>query len=146
MCLSLLKSAEYPDYTAEQGEQEFIYALFVHTEPWYESRLIKEAWDLNDPLIALPVSVRSPFPVFDFSECDAFLDVLKKSEDGEDVILRLHEKKGGKRLIKIGLPSVCTAWIVVDLLEEPMEASWHEGSMIEYCLHPFEVVTFRVRW
>ncbi|MDD3902837.1 MAG: glycosyl hydrolase-related protein [Sphaerochaeta sp.] len=146
MRLSLLKSAEYPDYTAEQGEQEFIYALFVHTEPWYESRLIKEAWDLNDPLIALPVSVRSPFPVFDFSECDAFLDVLKKSEDGEDVILRLHEKKGGKRLIKIGLPSVCTAWIVVDLLEEPMEASWHEGSMIEYCLHPFEVVTFRVRW
>jgi alpha-mannosidase len=145
MRLSLLKSAEYPDHTAEQGKHEFTYALFVHTEPWYESRLIEEAWDLNDPILVFSGSVKSTLPHFDFSQCNAFLDALKKSEDGQDIIVRLHENRGGTRNIRIGLPSICTSWMLVDLLEEPMEDTWHGDSVIEYNLHPYEVATFRIR-
>ncbi len=145
MRLSLVKSSEYPDHTAEQGAHEFTYALYVHTEPWHESRLMEEAWDLNDPMLVIPGSMQSHIPRFDFSQCKAALDSLKKSEDGEDVIIRLHENRGGKRQIKIGLPATCKAWMLVDLLEEPMEDAWHEDLLIEYCLHPFEVATFRVR-
>jgi alpha-mannosidase len=147
MRLSLLKSAEYPDTEADRGLQQFTYSLYVHSDPWYESELIPLAWDLNAPLITVPgkllygdlVKISS-----DASSSAAALDAVKKSEDGKDIIIRLHENHGGRSSLKIEFTVPVSGWAEANLMEEPMGA-FKKQQIIKRELKPFEIVTFRIK-
>lgn len=155
MRLSLLKSPEYPDPEADRGTHNFTYSLYTHTEPWYESELIPLAWDLNDPLTAIPgrcdladiVKIscgREPrISRSAFSACAA-LDAIKKSEDGKDLIIRLHETHGGRGMLKIEFGVPVSGWTEANLMEEPL-GKFKTGQVIKRKLSPFEIVTFRVK-
>jgi alpha-mannosidase len=153
--LSLLKSAEYPDPEADRGIHHFTYSLYAHTEPWHESELIPLAWDLNDPLVAfhgkslmhdlVKISAQregrssrsTAFPC-------AAVDAIKKSEDGKDLIIRIHEMHGGRGKVKIEFGVPVSAWAETDLMEEPQK-KFKAGRIIRRELNPFEIVTFRVK-
>ncbi|MCL2833033.1 MAG: alpha-mannosidase [Treponema sp.] len=144
MRLSLLKSAEKPDTEADRGLHEFTYSLYVHSEPWYDCDLIPLAWDLNDPIIAIPgkpVWTGEPIKI---NATGAALDAVKKSEDGTDVILRFHEMHGGRSQLKIEFEIPIAGWAEANLMEEPIE-TFQKQNMIIKELHPFEIVTFRVK-
>ncbi len=99
MRLSLLKGAEYPpDPQADVGRHEFTYALYAHEKAWNESELIKLAWDLNAPLQVLDGVIKTD-DILVISAEGIALDALKKSEEGDDLILRIHEMHGGGEVI-----------------------------------------------
>ncbi|MCL2478634.1 MAG: alpha-mannosidase, partial [Treponema sp.] len=143
MRLSLLKSAEKPDTEADRGLQEFTYSLYVHADPWYESDLIPLAWDLNDPLVAVPGVSMAGDPVR-ISSAGAALDAVKKSEDGQDVILRFHEMHGSRQQLRVEFNVPVSGWAETDLMEEPI-GEFKKQNLIKKELHPFEIVTFRVK-
>jgi len=151
--LSLLKSAEHPDPQADRGIHQFTYSLYSHTEPWHESDLIQLAWDLNDPLIAYPgknrlndlVSISSRGETRSSRQIAcAALDAIKKSEDGKDLIIRLHEMHGGRGKLKIEFAVPVSGWTETNLMEEPT-GKFKTGQIIRRALNPFEIVTFRVK-
>jgi alpha-mannosidase len=155
MRLSLLKSAEYPDTEADRGLHQFTYSLYSHTEPWHESDLIPLAWDLNDPLTALvgenllpelvTISSRAETRAPRSTVCAcAALDAVKKSEDGKDLIIRLHEMHGGRGRLKIEFAVPVSGWAETNLMEEA-RGKFKTGRIIKRKLHPFEIVTFRVK-
>jgi alpha-mannosidase len=129
--------------------------LYSHTEPWHESELIPLAWDLNDPLavspgkslthdlvrISSPGKGRSSRP--SAAPCAA-LDAIKKSEDGKDLIIRLHEMYGGRGKVKIEFGVPVYGWAEANLMEEPLR-KFKTGGVIRRELHPFEIVTYRIR-
>jgi alpha-mannosidase len=143
MRLSLLKSAENPDPEADRGMHRFTYSLYVHREPWYASDLIPLAWDLNAPLIAIPGKAAFG-ELVKITAGDAALDAVKKSEDGQDIILRFHENHGGRSSLKIEFGVPILGWAEADLMEEPIGA-FRKQQIIRRELKPFELVTFRVK-
>jgi alpha-mannosidase len=143
MRLSLLKSAEHPDTEADRGLQRFTYSIYVHNEPWYASNLIPLAWDLNAPLITVPG--KADFgDLIKISSDDAALDAIKRSEDGNDLILRLHENHGGRSPLKIEFSAPVSGWAEANLMEEALEP-FRKEQFIKRELKPFEIVTFRIR-
>jgi alpha-mannosidase len=155
MRLSLLKSAEYPDPEADRGIHQFIYSLYSHTEPWHESELVPLAWDLNDPLALIPgkslmhdlvkiSSLGKGSSSRSSAHLCAAVDAIKKSEDGKDLIIRLHEMYGGRGKIKIEFGIPVYGWAEANLMEEPRK-KFKVGSVIRKELYPFEIVTYRIR-
>jgi alpha-mannosidase len=143
MRLSLLKSAEHPDTEADRGLQRFTYAIYIHSEAWHSSDIIPLAWDLNAPLIA--VTGETDFgDLIKISSGDAALDAIKKSEDGDDIILRLHENHGGRSPLKIEFTTPVSGWAEANLMEEA-SGPFRKQQFIRRELKPFEIVTFRIK-
>lgn len=143
MRLSLLKSAEHPDPQADRGLHEFTYSIYVHAEPWYNSDLIPLAWDLNTPLVTVSGQVPA-LGLLRISSPDVALDAVKKSEDGQDLIIRLHENHGGRSQLDAWFTVPVAGWAEADLMENPLGAFKKQQS-IKRELAPFEIITFRVK-
>jgi alpha-mannosidase len=143
MRLSLLKSAEDPDPEADRGLHQFTYSVYVHGDPWYESDLIPLAWDLNAPLIVVPGKAVSGDSV-KITSGNAALDAVKKSEDGRDIIIRLHENHGGRSSLKLAFAVPISGWAETNLMEEPAGV-FKKQQAITRELGPFEIVTFRIK-
>ena len=142
MRLSLLKGAEYPDPQADVGRHEFTYALYAHEKAWNESELIELAWDLNAPLQVLD-GVLMEDELFTISAKGIALDAMKKCEEGDDLIIRIHEMHGGRSNFSLQFSTQIKKWCEASLLEDPI-GDWIEHSIIEREVKPFEIVTFRI--
>jgi alpha-mannosidase len=125
MGLSLVRSPIYSDPLADEGLQSFTYSLMPHAGGWSEGGVREEAEDLNQPLLAVraqnlaagevnPLNIRG-IPVA--------LSGLKPSEDGEGLILRVYEPRGGRGEFSFDIPKPWKNSAIVNLLEEPVDAA-----------------------
>jgi alpha-mannosidase len=143
MRLSLLKSAEFPDPVADMGSHQFTYSLYIHREPWYAAGVIPLAWDLNAPLI-LGAGKPDPGRIINLNSPDVAVDAIKQSEDGEDMIIRVHEIHGGRTRFDLSFGLPVSGWTEADLMERPLGGYTPSGHITKD-LRPFEIATFRVR-
>lgn len=146
MRLSLIKSAIYPDPNADQGEHEFIYSLLPHLGDWVEAGTVREAWGLNNPLLhvhgASPTGGKSLFRLGNNNE-NVMVDAVKKAEDAEAIILRLHEFTGARSEVRLTSDYGVAAWQECNLMERPI-ADELNGLEIRFSLKPYEIKTFLV--
>ena len=144
MRLTLLKSATFPDPTADLGEQHFTYSIFVHQEAWNQSRIIEEAWAINAPLKVLKGknnTLNNKEQLFDVQGSGVTLDAIKKTEDGNKILIRLHEMHGGKSLFRMQCNFEIKNWYECDLMENPI-GEQVESPAIEMKFKPFEIKTY----
>ena len=139
--LSLVRAPIYPDPLADEGVQEFTYAILPHEGDWHGGGVREAAEDLNQPLLALPArnlaaGLHTPLMV---SGIKAGLAAFKPAEEGGDLVLRLYEPAGGRGSLAITLPEGWQLGEAVTLLEEPA------GRDRAHDLEPFEVRSWRVR-
>jgi len=146
MRLSLLKGAIFPDETADIGEHEFIYSLYPHTGDFVDGRTVPEAWSLNTQVTVLDgvfdqesfFNVESAHPVM--------IDTIKKSEDGEGLIVRLHDYTGGRQKITLKPTFEYNTWQEVNLMEKPMTAqNTLNNGPIKLNIKPYEVKTLLIQ-
>ncbi len=144
MRLTLIKSAKVPDDQADQGEHFFIYSLLPHTGDWYAGKTVQEAWNLNQPFSAWqgkgPFSGKS---LFRLSGDHVAIDAVKKAEDQDGIILRVHEFAGMRTGMRIESDFPIQGWQEVDLLERGV-GDKQAGSTIRCDLQPYEIKTFLV--
>ncbi|MBB5235916.1 glycosyl hydrolase-related protein [Deinococcus budaensis] len=129
---------------ADDGEHEFTYALYPHPGRWAEGGTVREAADLNSPLVALPVS--GPVPAgsrISASGLPVALGSLKKAEEGEGLILRLYEPHGARGEARLEIAGLRRAERV-NLLQEEAQPLALTGEGVQLTLRPFEVVTLRL--
>ncbi|MDF2922331.1 MAG: alpha-mannosidase [Paenibacillaceae bacterium] len=70
-------------------------------------------------------------------------DAVKKAEDSDAVILRLHEYAGARGTVTIASDYPVGQWQEVNLLEQPIGDLWTEPE-IAFELAPYEIRTFRI--
>nr|WP_254638868.1 alpha-mannosidase [Cohnella sp. GbtcB17] len=142
--LTLIKSALVPDNTADQGLHEFTYALLPHVGDWLQGDTVREAWSLNQPLVcALSDSTIKSFSLIDCSSDHVMIDAVKKSEDEDAIVIRLHEFAGSRGQVKLDCGIPIDAWQECDLLERPI-AEPQDGSVLEFEIKPYEIRTFLI--
>ena len=152
LTLSLLRSPLYPDPGADEGRHAFTYSLFPHPGDSTEGNVVGEAFALNSPLIAVPAAGGGPQGGIDhFLDLDGLrlsLGSLKRAEDGEGLILRLHEPHGNRGRATLHFPRPVQQVERVNLLEEPAEGPppmlTDDGRAIHLDVRPFEVVSLRL--
>jgi len=147
--INLLRSPVYPDPVADKGSHRFTYALYPHAGDHITGNVIRAAYEMNYPMVAVPASVhpgKLP-PSFSLVTVDiqnVIVESVKKSEDGNGFILRLYEAHGcdARATLTFGVPvkKVCST----NLLEEEQEQLAVEGGIISVPFTPFEIVTLRV--
>ncbi|MBW4079879.1 alpha-mannosidase [Paenibacillus sp. S150] len=142
--LSLLKSAIHPDPNADQGEHHFTYSLLPHSGDWVEARTAEEAWMLNNPLFAcFGSSANTGKSLFHTAAKGVSVDTVKKAEDGNGVIVRLHEYTGSRSQVELTSDYPIKGWEECDLLERG-QGDKQNSSIIAFQLNPYEIKTFIV--
>ena len=142
--LTLIKTATYPDHLQDQGEHRFTYSLLPHTGDVLHSSTEQAAFFLNDPIRMQQGRIdRESFLSLDTSSVS--LDAVKTAEDGESVVVRLHEYCGAevKCRLKTGYPF--SAFTESDLMERPQGPWQSAGAEIPLCFTPYEVKTILLK-
>jgi alpha-mannosidase len=144
LSLSLIKSANFPDPEQDIGLHQFTYSLLPHKGDWYEGGTVAEAWNLNNPLTSHPGTVsHTPKSLFKLSADGVMIDAVKKAEDDDIVIIRLHDYSGSRSEMTIESELDIVSWQECNLMEKPI-GELNLGPAIETSFTPYEIKTFAV--
>ncbi|MBI4879357.1 MAG: alpha-mannosidase [Planctomycetes bacterium] len=148
--LTLLRSPNFPDPTADRGEHEFRLGLMPHGGDWRAAHVPRQADELAEPPIVLPLrdaappgapdpagasepTRRAPFRLAVREGGDAEIACFKPAENGAGLILRLVERHGGLTRLRLN-------WnLPVAALEH-----WPESRATAVTLSPFEILTLKI--
>ena len=150
MQLSLLRSPTYPDPEADQGLQRFTYAIAPHGGTLAESDTVRFAYELNDPMTALPGSgaettIPSEFSAVCCNAPNVISETVKAAEDGSGTIFRFYEcaNKRTRAALKFGLPAKKVS--LCDLMENELEELPLTDGTVNCTFGNFEIVTLKLK-
>lgn len=143
MKLSLLKSPKAPDTDADMGLHEFVYALYPHEGGLIEGGTLRAASQLNLRAQAVPGIFEDKRRVAVIDGDGVQLDLVKKAEEEDCLIVRLHECFGGRHMITMRSEFPVKRIVSCNLLEHDC-GNQAEGAEIEFTIKPFEIKTFKL--
>jgi len=143
--LNLLRSPTYPDPTADIREHQFTYSLLPHEGTLVESNVLAEANMLNHPPVCAVGRSNAAFCVpCTVSGKGVSLEVLKKAEKEEHLVIRLVETDGRQSTAVLELADRSAQLIPTNFIE------WEDGAAVDctepvtITLKPFEILTFKI--
>jgi alpha-mannosidase len=151
--LSLLRSPTWPDPEADQGHQHFAYALYPHGGTWKEALTVRQGYDFNYRLHAMQVSphagkLPSSFSFVKTEPEDVVLTAMKKTEDGDGLLVRFFEWQGRQGNVTLTLPPGIVSATVANLMEkpegEPLAVSG--GRQVTVPVTPYQIQTVIVHY
>lgn len=141
--LTLLKSAKSPDYAADMGEHDFTYALYPHTGTVTDGGTIEYANRLNLPAQVVTGGLADTRKLVQVSSTDVQIDVVKKAEDEDCLIVRLHECRGGTANITLSSEYPVKKFVPCNLLEHDCGEAV-EGNAVTFTTKPFQIHTYKM--
>lgn len=150
MRLTLLKSAKEPNVDADRELHEFTYSLYPHAGDFKTAGTVRMAYALNCPLLAKVAaahagSLPKEFSLAGVDRENVVIEVVKKAEDSEDVIIRLYECFNRRTAVNLSLGFGIAEVAECDLMENPLESPPHDGNSFGFEIKPYEIRTFRIR-
>jgi alpha-mannosidase len=143
--LTLLRAAQAPDPVADLGLQVFTYALYAWHGSLAQSEVVRQAYDLNVPLLVVP-GAGGEGSLFHLDAANIVLEALKPADDGSaDLVLRLYESKHMTGECTLTTPLPVRSAAQTDLMEEhpvPLECA---GGRVRLHFRPFEIKTVRLK-
>jgi len=142
--LTLLRSPLAPDMTADQGVQEFTYALYAWNGAFADSKLVQQAYALNVPLTIAP-GAGGDISTFAVSAPNVVIETVKPAEDGsDDVIVRLYEAYHMATRCTLQTSLSFAGALSVNMIEEGEQPLHFADGAVELDFRPFEVKTVRM--
>lgn len=150
MRLSLLRSPVDPDPHADEGDHHFTYALLPHAWSW-RNGVIEEAADLNEPPLVVAANAHGgtlpATAAFAAADTESvIIDIVKKAEDSNAVIVRLYESAGQRGEAAITFAQKPRKVTECDLMEENDTPVKLTGNTVNLYVTPFEIRTLKVQF
>ncbi|MGI6201532.1 MAG: alpha-mannosidase [Christensenellales bacterium] len=146
--LTLLKSAVSPSHEADRERHRFTYAIYPHQGSWRQGGTVPMAYRLNAPLSACRAEGRGDWPAqrsFVRLEGDnAVLEVVKRAEDADALILRLYECHNRRGEVRLTLDAPIKRARLCNLMEQPGADLPVDGSRVTLPLGNYEIATVMV--
>jgi alpha-mannosidase len=148
--LSLLRSPEWPDPHADEGEHDFTYSLYPHAGKWKQAFTILRGYELNYRLLSLPTERHEGTlpPVYSFlrTEFDrVIVSAIKKAEDDDALIVRFYEWAGKEGDVSLALNADVKSATETDLMERQVGSLTIDGSIVKVPTKPYEIKTVRLQ-
>ncbi|WEK55256.1 MAG: alpha-mannosidase [Candidatus Cohnella colombiensis] len=149
MRLSLLRAPKWPDVGADQGEHAFTYSIYSHRGQWQEAHVVRQAAELNGPLVARAVAAQlgtlpSSHSFVGLESNHVVLDTVKLAEDGEHSVLRFYESAGGRESVSIRWPEPFRQAVLTNALEEEIEPLTIIEGQLKLTFRPYEIKTIKL--
>lgn len=150
MRLTLLKSGTYPNPEADLGRHELTYSIYPHRGTWREAGTVPMAYDLNAPMYAVLEEAHlgeldKAFSLLSVNKDNCMIEVVKKAEEGDDIIIRLYEYKNMRETALLTFAKDIDSCYECDLLEGNEKRVEVEKNCISFEIQPYEIKTFKVR-
>jgi alpha-mannosidase len=148
--ISLLRSPTWPDAEADRGRHKFSYSLYAHGGDWKQALTVRHGYDFNYPLAAVQAwTHEGKWPAsHSFVSVDAdnvVLTAMKKTEDGDGLLLRFYEWAGKSGNATATVPPGGTAATSTNLMEKAEGgALTAAGDKVTFPYTPFAIETIRV--
>ena len=149
--LSLLRSPEWPDPHADEGQHEFTYSLYPHGGGWREALTVRQGYDLNYKLFSMqtekhegPLAAEHSF--VQMHPDNLILTAMKKAEDGSGVVLRFYEWAGREGDAKLALPGGVESVSETDLMERTTGPLSVRNGEVTVHTKPYEIKTIKVQF
>ena len=145
IALTLLRAPVAPDMHADRGRQEFAYAFYAWNGSLHESRLVREAYELNCPVTTAPGAAEER-SLFSVGAPNVILETVKPAEDGSgDVVVRLYESMRTATTCSLTTSLPVAAAQETGMLERKQADLEIADGRIELNFRPFEIKTVRLR-
>jgi len=149
--MTVLRSPTDPDPKADEGSHEFRYALYAHAGSPQDGGTVQRGFEFNTPLVSILADqhsgdLPSAFSFIGTDNADAVISTLKKSEDDDDLIVRLYESAGRMSQMKINLWRPIAAVKETDLMEwnpRPMVPRNSGANILNLSFKPTEIKTLK---
>ncbi|MCD6239143.1 MAG: alpha-mannosidase [Thermotogae bacterium] len=146
--ITLLRSPIYPDFTADEGEQEFTYSVYPHESDW-RNGTVQEAIALNSPLMVFEgecsEEIEADRAVIKIFPENLVASAVKKAELSDDIVLRLYEAYGGRGEGEMRFSFPIQGVEETNLLEEEgNDLVEMAGNGFRFSYKPFEIKTFKI--
>lgn len=143
--LNLLRGPTTPDPDCDLDDHEFTYSLLPHVGDLITSDVMDQAIQLNQPPLCFEGRNSSGRDVpVKVSGKGVTLEVLKKAEKEECLVLRLVERLGSETKAQVTLTDDSSGLVETDLMEWSDIADHGKGSL-EIPMKAFEIKTFKIR-
>lgn len=149
LTMTVAKCGSFPYYEASEDIPQFTYSLVPHAGDFRTAGIIEKAYVLNRGLIARDIEkhdgdLPERFSMAESKTRGVFAETVKKSEDGNGIIIRAYEafKETKTAEIFYGLP-MKKAYIC-DLSENVVKEAETDNGIIRFDIKPFEIVTLKI--
>ena len=144
--LTLIKSGIEPNPTTDQEEHFFTYSLYPHNGNWMEGGTVKEAYNLNQPLIPiLGGNKGEEFSYAQVSKANVILETIKMCEDGDGTILRLYESENSLTDVTVCINDTFSKAYLCNLLEEEEKEIEVKDNKVSFTIKPYEIITIKIK-
>ncbi|MFH1421565.1 MAG: glycoside hydrolase family 38 C-terminal domain-containing protein, partial [Planctomycetota bacterium] len=139
--LTLLKSALAPDMTADKGRQEFTYSFYSWKGSFADSRVIKESYELNCPIVTVK-GKGGEVSNFSVDAPNVIIETVKPAEENlNSVVVRLYESKRTATQCTLTTSLSFVDAYQTDMLEKIKKKIAGKGNKITISFRPFEIKT-----
>ena len=150
LSLNLLRSTNYPGTEADQGIQEFKYAILPHTGDYADAEIVKAGYNFNVPLsVEKAKKQKGANTSYSFVKCDnpnVVIDTIKKADKDNDIIVRIYEchETTGYATLEFGFDIKSAK--LVNLLEHDKAGEIKvSDNKVTVKVSPFKVVTLKIK-
>ena len=148
MRLSLLRSPDWPDPTADRGEHEIEYSLYPHKGSWRDGNTVNKGYDFNYRLIPFLTGVHNgSLPAeYSFVKINApnlVLTTCKKAEDEDAYIFQWYESEGKDTRAEVEFPQVPVKVVESNFMEETGKPLEFEGKKLTLMTPKNSVITVK---
>ena len=157
LSLTLMRSAGEPDIYPNLGKYTISYALYPHSGDW-KNGVWAEGEVFNVPVYAAePPSLAlgkehamrpEEFSFVSLDGTGVVMSGIKKSEEGNELVVRLAEVEGKAVAANLSLPAEIVSARRLNLIELPLTGGSQpvvKGKMITLPLKPHEIVTLGIQ-
>jgi alpha-mannosidase len=147
--LSLLRSPNWPDPTADRGKHVMEYALYPHAGTWREAGSPRRAIEYNAPLLTVETgrhsgTIRARTSFFRLEPASLVLSSVKRAEDGDGWVLQWYDALGDGGDAVVTLPRAAARAHRSDFLEQKGDPIPVAGNRLSVATPRHGVVTIRV--
>lgn len=150
MRLTLLKSAVEPNVDADREVHHFTYSLFPHAASWKQAGTVKMAYALNCPMYVKPAEAHPgqlppEFSLAGVDQPNVVIEVVKKAEDSDDLIVRLYESYNRRTLANLNFFMELAGVWECDLMENELQLIDFNKNCFQFEIKPYEIKTFKLK-
>ena len=149
--LSLLRSPEWPDPHADEGQHEFTYSLYPHGGTWREAETVRQGYGLNYGLLSTNAEKHEGAlaPQHSFLQVEpqnVVVTAVKKAEDDDALILRFYEWAGRETDVRLHLPPGAQTASETDLMERATETLSLDNQTCTVHTKPYAIQTVKIQF
>jgi alpha-mannosidase len=149
--ISLLRSPTWPDPNADRGHHHFSYSLYPHAGDWKKALTVRRGYEFNYKLKAVQVEAHGGWlprahSFVGVNQENVVVTAMKKTEDGNGLLLRFYEWAGKRSDVELTVPSGATGATLTNLMEktEGSSLALTENNKVTVPVHPYEIVSVRL--